>query len=188
LKTVVKDGETPGPLGLEEAPHFTETTDLAVRPAPRRAVFSTDRQIASEEVRLAAVGEQELHPQDAADMRERHLQGEGELRAQISAELVGLFKRHHGKGPVRCSTYLEPNLVIVVLGEGYTAAEQTLFEAGKWHEVRRARQQWQDTMRVRFVEAIEQLTHRKVSAFMSANHQDPDLSVELFVLEGEQDE
>jgi uncharacterized protein YbcI len=30
---------------------------------------------------------------------------------------------------------------------------------------------------------IEQLTGRKVLAFMSANHIDPDLAVELFILE-----
>jgi uncharacterized protein YbcI len=127
-----------------------------------------------------------LHPEDAADIGERRLEGDGPLRSQISAEIVGLYKHHHGKGPVRCRTYLEPNLVIVVLGEGYTAAEQTLFEAGKWYEVRRARQDWQDTMQVRFVEAIERLTGRTVSAFLSANHQDPDLAVEMFVLEGEE--
>ena len=86
---------------------------------------------------------------------------------------------------MHCRTYLEPNLVIVVLSNGYSASEQTLFEGGKWYEVRRARQEWQDTMQVRFVEAIERLTHRSVAAFMSANHQDPDISVELFVLEGE---
>jgi hypothetical protein len=36
-----------------------------------------------------------------------------------------------------------------------------------------------------FVEAIERLTHRSVKAFMSANHQAPDLTVELFVLDGD---
>ncbi len=127
----------------------------------------------------------ELHPEDVVDLGERRLEGDGQLRSQISAEIVGLYKRHHGKGPVRCRTYLEPNLVLVVLGEGYTAAEQTLFEAGKWYEVREARQQWQDSMQVRFVEAIERLTGRKVTAFLSANHQSPDLAVEMFVLEGE---
>jgi uncharacterized protein YbcI len=127
----------------------------------------------------------ELHPEDAADMGDRPVEGDGRLRSEISAEIVGLYKRHHGKGPVRCRTYLEPNLVIVVLGEGYTAAEQTLFDAGKWYEVREARQLWQDTMQVRFVEAIERLTGRTVSAFMSANHQNPNLSVEMFVLDGE---
>jgi hypothetical protein len=52
--------------------------------------------------------------------------------------------------------------------------------------VREARQHWQDTMRARFVETIEGLTGSEVRAFMSANHQDPDFAMELFVLEGEQ--
>ena len=65
---------------------------------------------------------------------------------------------------------------------GYHAAEQTLFEAGKWHEVRQARMSWQDTMQVRFIDTIERLTHRTVKAFMSANHRSPDVTVVLFVL------
>ena len=112
--------------------------------------------------------------------------GQGTLRSDISTALVGLYKEHFGKGPTRCRTYLEPDLVVVILGEGYTAAEQTLFEAGKWYEVRSARQIWQDSMQVLFVDKIEELTGRKVSAFMSANRQDPDFAVELFVLEKEQ--
>jgi len=68
---------------------------------------------------------------------------------------------------------------------GYTAAEQTLFEAGKWHDVRHARQAWQDSMEIRFVDTIEQLTHRTLRAFMSASHQESQLSVELFVLDRE---
>ena len=116
-------------------------------------------------------------------MREPVAGGEGALRDQISTAIVGLYKEHYGKGPTHCRTYLEPDLVIVVLGQGYTVSEQTMFEAGKWHEVRSARQVWQDSMEARFVETIEGLTHRQVSAFMSANRQDPDLAVELFVLE-----
>jgi uncharacterized protein YbcI len=127
----------------------------------------------------------ELHPEDAADMREPQGDGQGTLRRDISTALVGLYKEHFGKGPTRCQTYLEPNLVVVVLGEGYTAGEQTLFEAGKWYEVRSARQIWQDSMQERFVTTIEKLSGRTVSAFMSANRQDPDFAVELFVLESE---
>ena len=130
---------------------------------------------------------QELHPQDAADMREPVGDGQGTLRQDISTALVSLYKQHLGKGPTRCRTYLEPDLVVVILGEGYTAGERTLFEAGKWHEVRRVRQIWQDSMQERFVTTIEELTGRKVAAFMSANHQDPDFAVELFVLKREVD-
>ena len=110
----------------------------------------------------------------------------GALRQEISNAVVGLYKEHYGKGPTRCRTYVEPELVVVVLGGGYTAGEQTQFEAGRWYAVREARQHWQDSMQVRFVETIQQLTGRKVGAFMSANHQDPDLAVELFVLEPKQ--
>ena len=132
---------------------------------------------------MADVG---LNPEDAADLREPHDGPTGGLRQEISNAVVGLYKESYGKGPTRCRTYLHTDLVIVVLGEGYTAAEQTLFEAGKWYEVRQTRQIWQDTMKERFVRTIEQLTDRTVRAFMSASHQDPDLSVEMFVLEPEQ--
>jgi uncharacterized protein YbcI len=128
----------------------------------------------------------QVHPEDAASMQEPVSDGQGTLRADISTAIVGLYKKHYGKGPIHCRTYLEPNLVVVVLGQGYTSSEQTMFEAGKWYEVREARQVWQDSMQVRFVETIERLTGRKVAAFLSANRQDPDFAVELFVLEPEE--
>lgn len=128
---------------------------------------------------------QELHPEDAADLRESHEDGDGTLRQDISTAMVGLYKDHYGEGPTRCRTYLHPELVIVVLGGGYSAAEQTLWEAGKWYEVRQARLLWQDSMQAKFVDVIKELTGREVSAFMSANRQDPDLAVEMFLLEAE---
>jgi len=124
----------------------------------------------------------DLHPADAAAMR-TSVQHGGPLRQELSNALVALFKQHFGRGPADCRTYLETDLVVVVMTGGYHAAEQTLFEAGKWHEVRQARMSWQDSMQVRFVETIERLTHRSVKAFMSANHQSPDVTVELFVLD-----
>jgi uncharacterized protein YbcI len=129
-----------------------------------------------------------VHPEDVASMRERVADGQGTLRSDISTEIVGLYKKHYGKGPTHCRTYLEPDLVVVILGEGYTVAERTLFEAGRWYEVRQARQIWQDSMHERFVETIEELSGRKVKAFMSANRQDPDYAVELFVLEPQEAE
>jgi uncharacterized protein YbcI len=132
------------------------------------------------------MGDEELQTKvAAADMHESGEGQDGALRQDISNEIVRLYKEHFGKGPTRCRTYLQPDLVIVVLGEGYTAAEQTLFEGGRWYEVREARQMWQDTMKERFVETIERLTGGRVVAFMSANHQGPDLAVEMFVLDPE---
>jgi uncharacterized protein YbcI len=126
----------------------------------------------------------ELHPEDAAAMRE-HPTPAGPLRQEISNTVVTLFKQRFGRGPVSCRTYLQADLVVLVMSGGYTPGEQTMFEAGKWHDVRQARMAWQDSMEARFIEAIEGLTHRSVKAFMSANHQAPDITVELFVLDGD---
>jgi uncharacterized protein YbcI len=115
-------------------------------------------------------------------MREPVANAHGELRQQLSNAIVALFKQHAGRGPTDCRTYLEPNLIIVVMAGGYSAAERTLFEAGKWHEVRQARMAWQDSMEIRFIDTIERLTHRTVSAFLSANRQENELTVEMFVL------
>jgi uncharacterized protein YbcI len=39
-------------------------------------------------------------------------------------------------------------------------------------------------MKEDFTEAVERLTGRKVVAFISGNHVDPDLAVEMFILDG----
>ena len=75
--------------------------------------------------------EDELHPTDVAAMRDSASHG-GPLRQELSNAIVALFKQYHGRGPADCRTYLEPDLVVVVMTGGYHAAEQTLFEAGKW--------------------------------------------------------
>ena len=109
----------------------------------------------------------------------------GELSAEISSTFVQLLKEHGGKGPTQCRTYLENDVIIVLLRGGYTRAEGTLFEDGKWLDVRTSRHSFSDTMEGRFTAALENLTGRRVNAFMSASHQDPDLQVEMFVLDGE---
>ena len=124
----------------------------------------------------------DIDADDAAAMRDADRQ-DGPLRQQLSNAIMALYKQYFGKGPTDCRAYLERDLVVLVLTGGYNAGEQTLFEDGKWHDVRRARLAWQDSMEERFTETIEQLTHRSVKAFMSASHQDPDVSVELFVLD-----
>jgi hypothetical protein len=44
------------------------------------------------------------------------------------------------------------------------------------------RRAYQDAMRTDCIAAIENLTSRTVTAFMSANHIDPDLAAEVFIL------
>ncbi|MDQ3356567.1 MAG: DUF2294 domain-containing protein [Actinomycetota bacterium] len=78
------------------------------------------------------------------------------------------------------------DLVVVLLRGGFTIAEQTLYEGGHESSVRDSRHALQDTLEGRMTDIIEELTRRKVVAFMSASHQDPDLQVELLLLEPEE--
>jgi uncharacterized protein YbcI len=102
---------------------------------------------------------------------------------EISRQMVMLHKQYGGKGPTRCKTYIEDDLIVVLLGGAYTAAEQTLFEAGRSSDVRQIRHAFEDAIEGRLIQKIEQITGRRVVAFMSASHQAPDLMLESFVLE-----
>lgn len=108
----------------------------------------------------------------------------GEIASEISTTFVQLLKEHADRGPTKCRTYIDDDLVIVLMRGGFSRLENTLFEDGKFLDVRAMRHALQDTMEGRFTEVIESLTGRQVAAFMSATHQRPDLQMEVFVLDG----
>lgn len=111
---------------------------------------------------------------------------EGQLLVTISSRMVTLFRDFLGKGPERCKSYWAgPDLLVILLDGGYTVAEQTLYEAGQGQAVQDSRLRLQRTLASRMRATVEELTGRTVTAFMSASHQSPDLSAELFVLESE---
>jgi uncharacterized protein YbcI len=101
----------------------------------------------------------------------------GEVAAEISTRFVQLVKEHAGRGPTKCRTYIDDDLVIVLMRGGFTRLENTLFEDGKFLDVRTMRHAFQDTMQGRFTEVIERFTGREVAAFMSASHLRPDLQM-----------
>ena len=104
--------------------------------------------------------------------------------AAVSEAMVALQKEFSGKGPERCKAYWAgPDMLVIVMGGGYTAAEETLYQSGRGNAVRDSRREFEDAMQQRVSTMIKGLTGRQVAAFMSASHQDPDLTVELFVLE-----
>ncbi len=114
------------------------------------------------------------------------LQG-GRLLVEVSNRVVTLFRDFSGKGPSACKTHWAgSDMIVVLLRGGFTIAEQTLYEGGHESSVRDSRHALQDTLEARMTEIIEEVAGRKVVAFMSASHQDPDLQVELFLLEPEE--
>ncbi len=73
--------------------------------------------------------------------------------------------------------------MFVVLQDTLTRGERNLAEAGEGKAVLDLRRKWQRVMQSDVSREIEELTGRKVIGFMSDNHIDPDLAVEVFVLE-----
>jgi uncharacterized protein YbcI len=108
---------------------------------------------------------------------------DGELAAAISTTVVRALARTTGRGPTKARTTLGDNGVFVVLQDSLTIGEQTLADAGEGVAVLDLRRRWQRVMQADVSREIEQLTGRKVIGFMSDNHIDPDLAVEVFVLE-----
>ena len=107
----------------------------------------------------------------------------GQLAAAISNTVVGTLARTTGRGPTKARTTLGDNGVFVVLQDSMTRGEQTLADAGEGEAVLDLRRRWQRVMKEEMSREIEELTGRKVIGFMSDNHIDPDLAVEVFVLE-----
>jgi uncharacterized protein YbcI len=112
----------------------------------------------------------------------------GRTLAEISNAMVRLYREHFGKGPTGAKTYVLDDLVICVLRDGLTTVEKTLFEQGRGDAVREMRAAFQDAVADRFTTVVEDLTKRKVVAFMSQAHVGPDLAIEVFFLDGSVEE
>jgi uncharacterized protein YbcI len=107
----------------------------------------------------------------------------GELAAEISRTVVRALSETTGRGPTKAKTTIGDNGVFVVLQDTLTHGERTLSNAGQGKAVLDLRRRWQAVMQANVSRDIEELTGRKVIGFMSDNHIDPDLAVEVFILE-----
>jgi uncharacterized protein YbcI len=109
--------------------------------------------------------------------------GAGQLAAAISNAVVRAISETTGRGPTKARTTIGQDSIFVVVRDGLTKGERTLVDAGESSTVLRVREAWQRVMHVGLNEEIEQLTGRRVIGFMSTNHVEPDLGVEIFILE-----
>jgi uncharacterized protein YbcI len=109
----------------------------------------------------------------------------GRLLAQISTSIVGILRERYGRGPMKAKTYALDDIVVVVMrGSGFTALEQTHMDSGQPGRVIAMREEFQEIMAERYKGTIESLTGRKVTAFLSQAHIDPDITVEMFFMDG----
>jgi uncharacterized protein YbcI len=106
----------------------------------------------------------------------------GSRAAAISNHVVRVIAEYTGRGPTKARTVINDNLVTVLLEDTLTKGERTLVRDGQSERVLDTRKAYQMTMRERLTTGIEEVLDRKVVAFMSDNHIDPDVAIEAFVL------
>ena len=112
--------------------------------------------------------------------REHESQG---LSAKIATSVVQVMHECTGRGPTKAKATINENMVTVLLADTLTNGERTLVESGRANRVIQLRHDYQLVMRDDLVGIVERELDRKVIAFMSQNHIDPDLAIEVFVLE-----
>jgi len=110
----------------------------------------------------------------------------GPLLTAISNAVVQIVREYTGRGPTRARASIRDNVVVVMMQETLLKAEHSLINDSKGALVVEMRRSFQQTMREELSAAVERLTERKVIAFMSDSHLEPDYSAEIFVLAPEQ--
>jgi uncharacterized protein YbcI len=107
----------------------------------------------------------------------------GSLNEAIADAVVRSHTRCVGRGPRRALAFYRDNVVVVVLQGTLTKGELSLAADGRHGAVMRIRRQFRELMRAELMKEIEALTGCGVLALVSDNSVEPDLVVELFVLD-----
>src|SRR5438128_5810626 len=91
------------------------------------------------------------------------------VRAEISREMVRLYKEQFGRGPTKARTdWAGPDVLITVLEDTLTPAERNLVRLDEHAKVRDMRTFFQYATVQEFCEPVERLTGRQVRSFLSA--------------------
>jgi uncharacterized protein YbcI len=105
----------------------------------------------------------------------------------IANHVVRLLSEYTGRGPTKARTTFSHDLVTVVVQDVLSKGERSLVRDGKADIVLSTRRAYQQTMRDELSAGVEEITGRTVIAFLSANHIDPDVAIESFVLAPQDD-
>lgn len=105
------------------------------------------------------------------------------IASAISDEMNRIHRDSYGYGAAIVKTHLFADHVLTVLnGIELSPGERVLIHAGRQELVREVRSEFERSMRTTFTSAVERVTGRRVLAFLSFTHFDPDLMVEWFSL------
>jgi uncharacterized protein YbcI len=104
--------------------------------------------------------------------------------AEISREMVRLYKDQFGRGPTKARTdFAGQDLLVCTLEDTLTPVEERMAENGDHERLRDLRLYFQHTAEVQFCEIVEGALDRRVRAFISGMDTKKDVAAELFYLE-----
>ena len=110
------------------------------------------------------------------------LNGEALLTA-VTQAMVGFHQRYHHREPVTAKTLLlGEDLLACIMSGVYTDVEKTMIEVQRGTIVQETRNAFQNAMQDKFIRAVQDLSGRRVLAFISNHHVGPDIEIELFFL------
>ena len=110
----------------------------------------------------------------------------GLMMVEISNAMVHLYKDLFGRGPMKArASYAGPDLLVATLENSLTRIERTMADAGEHERLRDLRMHFQYLGEDDFVGIVEQITGRKVRAFVSGMDTKHDVASELFYFEPE---
>jgi uncharacterized protein YbcI len=105
-----------------------------------------------------------------------------DLTDAISAAMVDLYGEFYDHSRTTATTYINDNVVVCVLENILAEFEVDQIAEGESSQVIDGRVAFQNDAEDEFREAVQRLTHRSVTAFLSANQTAPGIACELFFL------
>jgi uncharacterized protein YbcI len=120
------------------------------------------------------MSENPLQEQSARD-------GSGAVVAVVSRRIVGVYAEYYGRGPTKARTIWRDDIVVCILEDVFTRAEQLLVDGGRFDQVRLNRQAFQEQIEPHFRELVEKITGRRVDACLSQVNVNG-VAAEIFIL------
>jgi uncharacterized protein YbcI len=108
--------------------------------------------------------------------------------ATIAREIRQIHAEYYGQAPGKVNVYEAGVVVVVLIEETFTRAEQILIERGEAQEVQIIRRRFELTIAEEFKDIVQRATGRSVRAFLSDTDLHERLAVETFVLGGPADD
>jgi uncharacterized protein YbcI len=107
----------------------------------------------------------------------------GELNAAIARSVAQIYRAVRGRGPTKARAWFRGDVVVVILEGVCTPMERSLAARGRSEELSKLRRDLHAAMEGRLNDAVAALTGSGVRVVLGDSSDDPDVAVEVFVLD-----